>query len=189
MKKAFTLVELLVVLVIIGVLAAIAYPQYQQMVWKARVSKLLPLGGYLVQQIQLFHQETGTYPTDMTLGGLVPSNFEFRQDSSEELHTEWEWYQKGDISISCADGGEEDNPAPTTCRWVQLSMRQEDWSASLVLLFKAGNNEEEDFFEPYSVVCGGLFVITEPMYRTMQNVCRSLGGEPINDSIYFYGIK
>ncbi len=40
MKKAFTLIELLIVVLIIGILASIALPNYQQTVWRTRYSQL-----------------------------------------------------------------------------------------------------------------------------------------------------
>jgi type IV pilus assembly protein PilE len=40
-NSAFTLIEMLVVVLVIGILAAIALPQYQKTVWKSRTTQLL----------------------------------------------------------------------------------------------------------------------------------------------------
>jgi prepilin-type N-terminal cleavage/methylation domain-containing protein len=61
-SKAFTLVELLIVVVIIGILAMAAMPQYQRMVWRARLAEVPVIVGTISQAEQLFYAEHGKYP-------------------------------------------------------------------------------------------------------------------------------
>ena len=62
-KKAFTLVELLVVILIIGILAAIAVPQYQLAIEKSRASEAFTLLKSIAQAYEVYYL---SHPSDTT---------------------------------------------------------------------------------------------------------------------------
>ena len=61
----FTLLEILVVVLIIGILAAIAVPKYQFSVDKAKFSNLKQIVANLAGSIQRYYETNGVYPTTM----------------------------------------------------------------------------------------------------------------------------
>ncbi len=65
-KKAFTLLELLVVVLIIGILAAIALPQYQLAVDKSRYAALMDITRAIAEANERFYLANDRYSTDFT---------------------------------------------------------------------------------------------------------------------------
>ena len=72
MKKGFTLIELLVVVLIIGILSAVALPQYQKAVFKARLTQADVILNSLQKGIAVWGLSgdglatfTGEFPTDV----------------------------------------------------------------------------------------------------------------------------
>ena len=67
-KKAFTLVEILIVVVILGILAAIVVPQFTNATQDAQGGNLKAQLDTLNNQIELFHARTNAYPDFATNG-------------------------------------------------------------------------------------------------------------------------
>ena len=62
-NSGFSLVELMIVIVIIGVLAAVAVPSYNNNVTKAKMSEADATLGSIRTQLRVYYGENGVYPT------------------------------------------------------------------------------------------------------------------------------
>jgi len=72
-KHSFTLIELLIVLVIIGILATLAVPQYQDYVNKARCAEAKTMLRAWSNAIWQYYIETGNIPVNQNdIGFTVP---------------------------------------------------------------------------------------------------------------------
>jgi len=69
-QRGFTLIELMIVVAIIGVLAAIAIPAYQDYTIRAQVSEGLTLSAGAKAAVSEYFMDRGGWPTDNTEAGL-----------------------------------------------------------------------------------------------------------------------
>ena len=68
-QKGFTLIELMIVVAIIGILAAIAIPAYQDYTVRAQVTEGLNLAAAVKAGVAESFANTGTWPADNTAAG------------------------------------------------------------------------------------------------------------------------
>ncbi|MBE7927342.1 pilin [Pseudomonas saudiphocaensis] len=70
MQKGFTLIELMIVVAIIGILAAIALPAYQDYTARSQMSEALSLAGGARTAVTEFYTANGQFPTGNASAGL-----------------------------------------------------------------------------------------------------------------------
>ncbi len=71
-QKGFTLIELMIVVAIIGILAAIAIPAYQDYTIRAQVTEGLNLAGAVKAGVGESYANAGTWPATLTEAGGDP---------------------------------------------------------------------------------------------------------------------
>lgn len=69
-QKGFTLIELMIVVAIIGILAAVAIPAYQDYTTRSKMSEALGFAAKAKTAVAETFQTTGTLPTDNAAAGL-----------------------------------------------------------------------------------------------------------------------
>jgi len=69
-QQGFTLIELMIVVAIIGILAAIAIPAYSDYTIRAQVSEGLTLAGGAKAAVSEFTMDRGAFPTDNNEAGI-----------------------------------------------------------------------------------------------------------------------
>jgi len=70
-KKGFTLIELMVVVVIVGVLAAVAVPMYTRTIKNSRTTEATARLSAIMKAAKLYYLQHGSWPRKNSLGFLA----------------------------------------------------------------------------------------------------------------------
>lgn len=97
-RPGFTLAELMVVVTVIGILARIALPKYQQVRMRARAAALVSELNVIRGAAYMAYENTGAWPRNAAVGkipaemkGLLPGGLTFTVDS----RTSFDWLLSG----------------------------------------------------------------------------------------------
>ncbi len=138
-QQGFTLIELMMVVAIIGILAAIAMPAYQDYTIRAQISEGLRLSAGAKSALSEYYVDRGAWPTDNNQAGLANQNditgkytnrvrvndnvieIRYGNDAHNAIFNEMIELtavdNSGSISWTCASAGViQDNHLPAACR-------------------------------------------------------------------------
>lgn len=73
-QKGFTLIELMIVIAIVGILAAVALPAYQDYTARAQMSEALTLAEGQKAAVVEYYSDNGTFPANNTSAGIATAS-------------------------------------------------------------------------------------------------------------------
>lgn len=135
-NKGFTLIEILVVVLIVGILVAIALPKYQTAVDKASFAELNLVARSLANAQEVYHLGTGTYTTnlfDLDIKFPVEGIQDVNINASNQPQYSYVKTSKADLNNNCVYylKNSENFPGETHCEALKDNERATRLCASL----------------------------------------------------------
>ena len=122
-QQAFTLIELMIVVAIIGILAAIAIPMYLDYAVRAQISEGLSVSGGAKTAVSEFYMNNGVFPANNLQAGVAdPGDISGKYVSSVSVASNVITIQYGNEANLVIDGETvtltADTTAPGAVAWV-----------------------------------------------------------------------
>ncbi|MDP6158180.1 MAG: prepilin-type N-terminal cleavage/methylation domain-containing protein [Phycisphaerales bacterium] len=110
--RGFTLIEILIVVVILGILAAVIIPQFTNAADDASISSARTQLQTMRSQVELFRSQTGSYPaasgTGVDWSGLISANYVRAAPTWPNFFQEVYTASSGDLSLTLGAGASYD---------------------------------------------------------------------------------
>ena len=132
-KQGFTLIELMVVIVIMGILAAVAVPKLFGMIAKSKASEVGPAAGTYVKLQDAFAAEAGAIGSWTKIGYVLPSSSVFTYTDPNKDMT-----QDGTTNLAALTSEEIHWQADANAKLNDCAMHSQ-WTIKLVAATSASN--------------------------------------------------
>ncbi|ENV6648670.1 pilin [Neisseria gonorrhoeae] len=110
LQKGFTLIELMIVIAIVGILAAVALPAYQDYTARAQVSEAILLAEGQKSAVTEYYLNNGEWPENNTSAGVAnPTEIKGKYVQKVEV-------AKGVVTAVTDNNNIETKHLPSTCR-------------------------------------------------------------------------
>ncbi|EQB1695793.1 pilin [Neisseria gonorrhoeae] len=105
LQKGFTLIELMIVIAIVGILAAVALPAYQDYTARAQVSEAILLAEGQKSAVTEYYLNHGEWPKDNGSAGVASAST-----------IKGKYVQKVEVTNGVVTAGIDTKHLPSTCR-------------------------------------------------------------------------